>query len=92
MKKITLLFALVSVWFCALAQVSTPSTPQSFTHHLSKTVPSYHLPAVDETKLLKEDKAEQTMDKSQPLRFGQDFAVHLDLSNSGLWETLPNGR
>ena len=91
MNKITLLVFMLGICLPTFAQVSTPSTPPSSLTPLSKNISTYQLPSVNTTKLLQEDIDEQKMDKSIPLRFGQDFDVHLSLANTGTWTTLANG-
>lgn len=93
MKRITLLvFAIILCFQKQIkAQVSVSGTPPSFTQKMTKNIATHHLPPVDVQKMLQEDADEQKLDKSQPLRFGKDFDVHLSLKNTGTWVTLPNG-
>ncbi|MFT5832646.1 MAG: lysyl endopeptidase [Cognaticolwellia sp.] len=91
MKKLLLSFLFVSITILGFAQISMPSTPPSFVNALLQDIPIYELPMVNEAELRAEDILEQKQNKSIPLRFGMDFSVELDLNNSGVWETLPNG-
>lgn len=85
---------LLSIWlFCSLlsnGQVSVSGKPHSFEYTLLGSVPTFHLPTVNESLLLAED-AQTQQNKTAPLRFGKDFSVQLNLQNAGIWETLPNG-
>ena len=85
------LLALILLIFhtSAVAQVSLGGSPRSFSKALRGSVPTQTMPAVDVAALLKEDEAEQ--DKGVPFRFGYGFDVEYSLSNSGVWDTLPDG-
>jgi hypothetical protein len=91
MKKITLLVFTIILCLQTYAQVSVLGTPPSFIQKMTKNITTYYLPSVDVQKMLQEDEDEQELDKSQPLRFGKGFDVHLDFKKIGTWTTLLNG-
>lgn len=49
------------------------------------------LPPVDVAALLAEDEAQAASGRKGPWRFGLQRATDIDLENSGVWHTLPNG-
>jgi len=71
------------------AQISAGGTPTGFQKSLSPDVETVKTPPIDLQRLLAEDVADKANDI--PFRFGQPFDVYYTLSNSGNWETLPNG-
>ncbi len=74
----------------ASAQISSGGTPVSFTRSAKTSIQSITTASVDRQALLAEDEIEQAT-KDVPYRFGFPFDVHYNLSNSGTWETLPDG-
>lgn len=73
------------------AQVKDLGNPISWKNKLEITsVPSISLPQVDLTRTLQED-AINDVTKNAPWRFGYTHNTNLNLNNSGVWETLPNG-
>ncbi len=90
MKKCLVTYLFIVITMVSFAQISTPSTPPSFVNTLITPIPIYKLPMVKEADLRVEDALEQQQSKTVPLRFGKDFLVQLNLSNSGVWETLSN--
>lgn len=91
MKKVLFTLFFVGITILNFAQISIEGNPTSFTNALFQDIPIYQLPIVNEEILKAEDERERKEDKATPLRFGQDFQVQLNLNNSGVWETLPNG-
>ena len=95
MKKIypvliTLLLSLPAL--SIFSQISQGGLPVSFQNDMSlKTgVPVRIMPPVDVKTLLKEDSLNDG-NKEIPWRFGFNIFVNYDLSNSGVWDLLPNG-
>ena len=85
---ITIVFLMIGI--SVIAQISTKQLPYSFSQKdFEKNIPSFETPSIDISHLLKEDEAEQG--KKTPWRFGKEIEVDLNLSNSGTWETLPDG-
>ncbi len=77
----------------AIAQISSGGMPASFSFAVSSMLPTETMPAVDEALLIAEDEAEQIAAGMliPPMRIAYGHDVNLNLNNSGLWETLPNG-
>ncbi|MBN3035323.1 MAG: hypothetical protein JW861_07030, partial [Bacteroidales bacterium] len=73
------------------AQISHGGRPYSFDNadRISANIPEVVMPYVDVAQLLVEDSIEEA--QGLPWRFGKDIDVNLNLTNSGLWETLENG-
>lgn len=90
MKNISaLLFLLLP--FLATAQISHGEKPISLTTNaLSATIPTIITPVIDKIPIEQEDAITDNI-KEIPWRFGVEIPLNLSLSNSGLWETLPNG-
>jgi hypothetical protein len=70
------------------AQISSGGTPPSFSLSLTSTVPTVTMPPVDVQSMLDED---ALAGKDVPLRFAAELDVSLNLSSSGVWETLASG-
>ncbi|NUO01635.1 MAG: trypsin-like peptidase domain-containing protein [Saprospiraceae bacterium] len=83
--------------FCAListtilpAQISIGGKPYSFSQGLSpKNMPVVKMPEINLQKIQEEDESDKMT--GQPPRFGYPIEVNLNLTNSGVWETLPTG-
>lgn len=93
MKKIFI--TLLSALFIAPtinAQVSVDIAPRSFHSkaRLEMPVPVMTMPAVDVETLLAEDEINHAT-KSGPFRFGETINTDIEFTNSGVWESLPNG-
>ncbi|MFM9950234.1 MAG: trypsin-like peptidase domain-containing protein, partial [Saprospiraceae bacterium] len=84
-----LLFALTSTTSLQ-AQISIGGKPYSFTHGLSsKSVEAVKMREINLQKIQEEDEADKMT--GRPPRFGYPIEANLNLTNSGSWETLPNG-
>lgn len=89
MKKILfILFILSSVY--GYSQISHGGTPITKSKNLKSTIPNFTTNILDLTPLKNED-AITDLHKDIPWRFGVEQTVSLNLSNSGVWETLNNG-
>lgn len=73
------------------AQISSGGIPYSkqFPDQLSQPIATIKLPKVNASPLLAED--ELLTHKGTGYRFATPIPLALSLSNSGIWETLPNG-
>lgn len=71
------------------AQLSNGGTPYSFSSPRTLEVPKVVMPEINLPQLRAEDELEQA--KGVPFRFGSPHSVKLNLLNSGIWETLPDG-
>ncbi len=72
------------------AQISHGGTPYSWYNAAEVEAPEVvSMPAIDVATLLAEDAL--VTDKSEAFRFGYEFAVNFNLTNSGTWTTLANG-
>ncbi len=83
------LVAMLSYSTGAWAQVSAGGTPPSFKLNLRDQVPSLTLPGPDVGRYMAEDATEEK--DGVAMRFGAPVAVDLDMENSGVWSTLPDG-
>jgi len=95
MKRTFLLFvSLIMIWNISKAQINEGGSPLSFDLNvktiISDGIPVEVMPAVNIAALQAEDVIND-VNKSVPWRFGQNIPVHYDLSNSGVWDSLPNG-
>ncbi|PJA09026.1 MAG: hypothetical protein COX70_02475 [Flavobacteriales bacterium CG_4_10_14_0_2_um_filter_32_8] len=88
MKK--LLFAIVLLSSQGFAQINHGGSPLSLTNNFNSTVPVYETPILNLQPFLEEDVITD-QHKDIAWRFGIEQSVNLNLNNSGLWETLPNG-
>ena len=87
----TILMLIILGWPAAFAQISQGGEPVSFQYpQIKKQLPIEVMPAVDVDALKAEDEVIDKI-KSIPWRFGQNIPVDLNMQNSGVWETLPNG-
>jgi hypothetical protein len=85
-----LLFLIISI-NVGYGQLFVPATPPSFSAPLLKSeIAPLQLKSVNAHKLITEDRAFDTI-KSMPWRFGENIETHINLNNSGNWETLPDG-
>lgn len=90
--KATLLAGVLLFSQAANAQLSEGGKPRSFDKFFraSGLIPVAHMPAVDVEPLLAEDAVNDGLE-AKPFRFGFNHYTNLELYNSGLWTTLPNG-
>ncbi len=92
---VVLILTVLTVYLTpASAQISAGGTPPSFSIGGSSLVPTAAMPLVDEQALLAEDETDAAygrVDDPRGQRFAYAHEVSLNLTNSGLWETLPNG-
>ncbi|MXN92819.1 T9SS type A sorting domain-containing protein [Flavobacterium sp. Sd200] len=86
--KITLL--LLACFYSGFAQVTNQGKPLSWKIENLETVKPITMPAFDLAALQAEDKANENR-KDIPWRFGYEFFVDHNLTNSGKWHTLPSG-
>ncbi|HKK20022.1 MAG TPA: lysyl endopeptidase, partial [candidate division Zixibacteria bacterium] len=93
MKSVRLLLLAVALCSAAavstMAQISQGGSPVSFLRAAKAAVPTVTMGAVDTQKLLAEDQQQEKL--GEPYRFGYPFDVQYDLTNSGIWEDLPDG-
>lgn len=95
MKKLFLLWAIMVVHSNVFAQLSTNEQPISFNTNLKFTKETRSsasvvtMPQLNVKKLEAEDREDEEYD--MPPRFGFPHKVNYNLSNSGIWKTLPNG-
>ncbi len=72
------------------AQISSGGSPYSFNHPSIKAdLSTITMPKIDLAALKAEDALNE--DDKQVYRFGKSIEVNLNLDNSGIWQTLPNG-
>lgn len=72
------------------AQISIGGEPYSFNHPSIKAeIPTAKMPKIDLAALKAEDALNES--NKQVYRFGKSIEVSLNLDNSGVWQTLPNG-
>ncbi len=89
MKKITLLLSLFLVLQIS-AQVTNEGEPISWkVTNLRNTTPKI-MPTIDLASLQAEDLINDSR-RDIPWRFGTELSVHLTMTNSGVWDVLPNG-
>ncbi len=89
--KFSFLFAALFA-FRLSAQIESHEMPPSFFENNHKTLtPKISIPKPDLT-LLKTEDLEEDQIKHIPKRFGVEEKVNINLSNSGQWESLQNGR
>lgn len=83
-------FTLLTLFFMAIsfAQVTNEGRPYSWDNDLEEVAP-IQMPKFDLERIKAEDIANEG--KAMPWRFGHQFMVYNDLSNSGVWTTLDNG-
>ena len=93
MEKTYHLFIAGLLCFCIspaslVGQVQKEAAPYSFSNAVSRHVPTEVMPAADTSLLLLMGDNE---DKRGEFTFGIEIPLSLNMMNSGLWETLPNG-
>lgn len=91
-NKSLLLLSFLCLSSTVFAQLSTNEQPVSFdlkTDGLASTVPTVVMPELDMAKIEAEDLEDEKYD--MPPRFGYPHKVNLDLTNSGIWQDLPDG-
>ena len=96
MKRYFLSSLLVACAFTSsFAQLSTNEVPISFDEQLTLAaskrveVPIITMPKLDMVRIEAEDIENEA--KNRPYRFGYSHKVSINLSNSGVWQELPNG-
>ncbi len=89
-KLIACLYSVMIVGVC-MGQITNQSPRSSFVQQKSNiTIPVIEMPSFDLQKQLTEDVAND-LQGGKPYRFGYEFEVDVDPSNSGIWQELPNG-
>ena len=89
-KKVLCAIVFLSSVSVSLAQISSPGVPYSFSRAITSNVSQKEMPGFDLEAIKREDKIESTM-KDIPFRFGYEHVVDFGITNSGTWETLPDG-
>ncbi|HRS69141.1 MAG TPA: T9SS type A sorting domain-containing protein, partial [Bacteroidales bacterium] len=91
MKKIYLLFVLITLSCLLFGQISTPDIPWSFTNKTSdiQNIDVYDMTPPNVQKLLQDD--EQMIKYDKKLRIGAIQTVNIDANNYGTYDYLPNG-
>lgn len=92
MRKLFTIFSLISLTvLCLHAQVNSGGKPYSFNgKYISAKIPVVVMPDVNADSLIAYDAIENRKG-SGPWIFGYNHYTNINLSNSGLWETLVNG-
>lgn len=72
------------------SQEKIESLPYSWNHNVRTSLTPIELPPLDISNIIAED-AINDRDKSQPWRYGITRPLELDLLNTGVWITLPDG-
>lgn len=90
MKKI-ILFLFLFVSYLVIGQVSNEGKPKSWEFkNQFQSIAAIKMPAFNVEELLAED-AEVDHTGEKPWRFGKEFMVNYDLTNSGTWTNLEDG-
>ncbi len=87
-SAIGLLLACLLATGAVYGQVSHGGEPVSFSSAVKTSIDSRLMPSINVDELIAEDAAEP---KDVPQRFGWPHEVDYTLTNSGTWDTLPNG-
>lgn len=87
-KLVLILFTILST--SCFGQISHGGSPYSSNKTLTQQVPKHTLSELNIQKIIAEDLVTDEH-KDIPWRFGIEQNVSLNLNNSGIWETLPNG-
>lgn len=90
MKLLYTLLATLCLSITINAQVTNEGAPKSWRIENPKQLDAIVMPAFDLEKITKEDEA-NSQRKDMPFRFGYEFITDYSLTNSGTWQTLPNG-
>lgn len=91
MKKSILFLLSILIFFASNAQIQQGGIPYSTLHFMPEnTEKTINFPAIDFQKLADED-FYFDQQKDIPYRFGFNFDVNYNTSNSGEWTNLPNG-
>lgn len=90
MKLLYTLLATLCLSIAINAQVTNEGAPKSWRIENPKQLNAIVMPAFDLEKITKEDEA-NSQRKDMPFRFGYEFITDYSLTNSGTWQTLPNG-
>jgi len=88
--RLYLVILFIAYSFTAFSQISHGGKPYSFSKTLLETAPTYTTEDINIQPFLAED-AVTDQHKDIPWRFGIIIPCNLNLNNSGLWTTLPNG-
>lgn len=83
-------FLLLFVFFAGFGQVTNMGKPASWVFTTKANVAPLIMPVFDLAKLQEEDKIND-VDKMKAWRYGYEFTVDHNLTNSGVWTTQPNG-
>lgn len=89
MNKLILIFFII-LSATSIGQISHGGIPYSSNKTLKQQVPKHTLPLLNVQNFIAEDLVTD-QHKDIPWRFGIEQNVSLNLNNSGIWETLPNG-
>ena len=87
-KFVLILFTIISA--SCIGQISHGGSPYSSNKTLTQQIPKHTLSQLNIQKFIAEDLVTDEH-KDIPWRFGIEQNVSLNLNNSGIWETLPNG-
>ncbi len=74
----------------ASAQISVGGLPMSSMTELNDVFSIVTMPGIDTQRLIEEDRENEQI-PGTPFRYGYNFDVNYNLSNSGTWETLSDG-
>ena len=89
MKKYV--FNLLIILNFAFGQVSTESTPKSFTSNRDFTIQELILPNINVQQIIEEERIEQESNQMKPYKFAETIYVDLNMENSGTWSILEDG-
>ncbi len=89
-KKITLLFAVLFVFFTTFSQEGGGELPESWNLDLIDFPEIVQLSPL-EFDLIRQQDSVNDLDKSMPWRYGIERPIALNTHSSGLWTELPNG-
>jgi lysyl endopeptidase len=89
MKKLVFILS-VLISFNGFSQISHGGSPYSFTNTLNQAIPTFINQNTVVADLIEED-AVTDQYKDIAWRFGKVVSVNLNLTNSGVWESLSNG-
>jgi len=89
MKKYV--FNLLIILNFAFGQVSTESSPKSFTSNRDFTIQELILPNINVQQIIEEERIEQESNQMKPYKFAETIYVDLNMENSGTWTILEDG-
>jgi lysyl endopeptidase len=90
MKKIFILSIVLLFVSNLFAQISEGGTPYSSKYNLRSEIPIVEAPYFN-AELQRDMDDQENKLGIKPFRFAKSFEMNADLTNSGIWETLPNG-